>query len=174
VLCEVLRLVRPCSYVLALGLDLVASEVYIPLIQRCLRALCYTLVGLVVLQDHTNQACDVGATVYRREQGPWWFSRKLDSEDGGSSPGEACWKAHRRPTRAWGRTGAIHGVTQPGAWPLRGIPCEGLQRGLEGSLSASRYLGKNTRVIDGSLHISTLLFTFRILYSVPRLLALLS
>ena len=41
-------------------------------------------------------------------------------------------------------------------------PCEGLQRGLGGSLRASRYLGKNTRVVDGSLHISTLLFSFRI------------
>ena len=41
-------------------------------------------------------------------------------------------------------------------------PCEGLQRGLEGSLRASRYLGKNTGVVDGSLHISTLLFSFRI------------
>ena len=37
--------------------------------------------------------------------------------------------------------------------PLRGIPCEGLQRGLGGSLRASRYLGKNTGVIDGSLHL---------------------
>ena len=27
--------------------------------------------------------------------------------------------------------------------PLRGIPCEGLQRGQGGSLRASRYLGKN-------------------------------
>ena len=41
-------------------------------------------------------------------------------------------------------------------------PCEGLQRGLRGSLRASRYLGKKTGVIDGSLHISTLLFSFRI------------
>ena len=41
-------------------------------------------------------------------------------------------------------------------------PCEGLQQGLGGSLRASRYLGKNTGVIDGSLHISTLLFSFRI------------
>ena len=39
-------------------------------------------------------------------------------------------------------------------------PCEGLQRGLGGSLRASRY--QNTRVIGGSLHISTLLFSFRI------------
>ena len=30
-------------------------------------------------------------------------------------------------------------------------PCEGLQRGLGGSLHASRYLSKNTRVIDESL-----------------------
>ena len=36
------------------------------------------------------------------------------------------------------------------------------QRGLGGSLHASRYLGKNTGVIDGSLCISTLLFIFRI------------
>ena len=41
-------------------------------------------------------------------------------------------------------------------------PCEGLQRGLGGSLCASRYLGKNIRVVSGILHISTLLFSFRI------------
>ena len=38
-------------------------------------------------------------------------------------------------------------------------PYEGLQRGLGGSLRASRYLGKNTGVVDGSLHISTSLFS---------------
>jgi serine/threonine protein kinase len=41
-------------------------------------------------------------------------------------------------------------------------PCEGLQQGLGGSLRASQYLGKNTGVVDGSLYISTLLFSFRI------------
>ena len=41
-------------------------------------------------------------------------------------------------------------------------PCEGLQRGQGASLRAFRYLGKNTEVVDGSLHISTLLFSFRI------------
>ena len=46
--------------------------------------------------------------------------------------------------------------------PCEGFPYEGLQRGLGGSLRASRYLGKNTEVIDGSLHISTLLFSFHI------------
>jgi hypothetical protein len=40
-------------------------------------------------------------------------------------------------------------------------PCEGLQRGLEGSLCASRYLCKNIRVIDRSLHLY-LIFIFRI------------
>ena len=97
------------------------------------------------MQDHTNRVCGVAATVYRREQGPRRFGWKLDSEDG-----------------MWGRPQAIHRVSRPGAWPLRGIPCEGLQRGLGGSLCASQYLDKNTGVVDGSLHISTLVFSFRI------------
>ena len=41
-------------------------------------------------------------------------------------------------------------------------PCEGLQQELGGSLRASRYLGKNTGLVDESLHISILLFSFRI------------
>ena len=121
-----------------------------------------TLEGFVVLRDHTNRVCGVIATMYRREQGPRHFSQKLDSEHGGEHPGEACQKTRRRPTCAWGRPEAIHGITRPKAWPLRGIPCEGLKQGLGGSLRASRYLDKNTRVIDGSLHISTLLFSLRI------------
>ena len=106
------------------------SEVCIPLTTRCLHApLLY--IG--------------GAYSLARSHQPWlWcghhrvlegtravaFGRKLDSEDGGEHLGEACRKARRRPTCAWGRPEAIHGVTRPGAWPLRGIPCEGLQRGL--------------------------------------------
>ena len=35
------------------------------------------------MRDHTNHVCGVAATVYRREQGPRRFGRKLDSEDGG-------------------------------------------------------------------------------------------
>ena len=46
---------------------------------------CCTSEGLVVLRDHTNRVCGVAATVSRREQGPWRFGRKLDSEDGGAS-----------------------------------------------------------------------------------------
>ena len=34
------------------------------------------------MRDHTNRVCGVVATVYQREQGPWRFGRKLDSEDG--------------------------------------------------------------------------------------------
>ena len=48
---------------------------------------CCTLEGLVVLRDHTNRVCGVATTVYRREQGPWRFDQKLDSEDGGERSG---------------------------------------------------------------------------------------
>ena len=123
---------------------------------------CCTSEGLVVLRDHTNHVCGVAATVYRREQGLRHFDWKLDSEDSGEHPGEAYRKARWRPTCVWGRPKAIHRVTRPGAWPLRGISYEGLQQGLGGSLHASRYLSKNTGVVDRSLHISTLLFSFRI------------
>ena len=91
---------------------------------------CRTSEGLVVLRDHTNRVCGVAATMYQREQGPRRFDQKLNGEDGGKHPGEDCRKARWRPTCAWGRPKAIHGVTRSGAWPLRGIPCEGLQRGL--------------------------------------------
>ena len=126
---------------------------------------CCTSEGLVVLQDHTNCVCGVAATVYRREQGPRRFGRKLDSEDGGkqSERGlpEGTPKTHLRvgKTRGYPRsypTGSLALARDS----LRGIPCEGLQRGLGGSLRASRYLGKNTGVVDEILHISTLLFSF--------------
>jgi len=96
VLCEVLRLVRPRSYVLALGLGLVASEAYIPLNPRCLRARCLYLVGLVVLRDHTNRTCGVAAIVYQREQGQRHCGRKLDSEDGGERSGRGTPETHLR------------------------------------------------------------------------------
>ena len=44
---------------------------------------CCTTEGFVVLRDHTNRVCGVAAIVYRREQDPRRFGRKLDSEDGG-------------------------------------------------------------------------------------------
>jgi hypothetical protein len=41
------------------------------------------------LQDHTNRVCGEAATMYRRGRDPQRFSRKLDSEDGGSIRQEA-------------------------------------------------------------------------------------
>jgi hypothetical protein len=35
------------------------------------------------MRDHTNRVYGVAAAMYRREQVPRSFSRKLDSEDGG-------------------------------------------------------------------------------------------
>ena len=92
----------------------------------------------------------MAATIYRREQGLQRFGQKLDSEDGAERSGrglpEGTLETHLHVEKA-----------RVGAWPLGGIPCKGLQQGLGGSLRASRYFGKNTGVIDGSLHISTLL-----------------
>ena len=113
-----LRLVRPRSYALALGLGLVASEVGIPLNPRCLRAPCLYSKGLVVLRDHTNRVCGVAATVYRREQGPWRFDQKLDSKDSEEDLGRGLPEAHQRSTYVWVRPGAIYGVTLSRAWPL--------------------------------------------------------
>ena len=44
---------------------------------------CCISEGLVVLRDHTNHVYGVAATMYRREQGPRRFGRKLDSKNGG-------------------------------------------------------------------------------------------
>ena len=105
-LCEVLRLIKPPLYALALGLGLVASEVCIPLNPRCLRALCLYSAGLVALRDHDNRACGVAVTVYRREQGLRRFGRKLDSEDGGERSGrgllEGTPKTHLRVGKSRG------------------------------------------------------------------------
>jgi hypothetical protein len=132
-LCEVFRLVRSRSYVLVLSLGLVASEVCIPLIQRCLRAPCLYSVGLVVLRDHTNRACGVAATVYRREQGPRRFGRKLDSEDGREQSGRGLPEGTPETHLHVGKAQGYPQSYPTGSLPLRGIPCEGLQRGLGGS-----------------------------------------
>ena len=84
------------------------SEVCTPLITRCLRAPLLYSVGLVVLRDHTNHVCGVAATIYRREQVPRRFSRKLDSEDSGERSGrglpEGTPKTHLRMGKAFGFT----------------------------------------------------------------------
>ena len=124
---------------------------------------CCTSKGLEVLRDHTNRVCGVAATVYRREQGPRRFDRKLDSEDGGGRSGrglrEGIPETHLRMGKAWGLSTEL---------PDRELgPCEGfLARGSHEDLGEACAIldtsVKNTGVIDGSLHISTLLFSFRI------------
>jgi hypothetical protein len=148
-LCEVLSLVRPCSYALALDFGVMFSKVCIPLTTRCLRAPLLYSAGLVILRDHTNRACDVAATMYRREQGPRCFAWKLDSEDSGEQYGrglpECISETHLRMGKARG---------YPRSYRTRSLAivrdsCERLERGLGGSLHTSRYLGKNTGVVHG-------------------------
>ena len=122
---------------------------------------CCKLEGLVVLRDHTNRIFGVVATVYRREQGPRRFGWKVDSEHGGEQSGRGLPEGTPETHLHVGKALAIHGVTRPGAWPLRGISCEGLQRGLGRSLRASRYLDKDISVVDRSLHLY-LIFSFHI------------
>ena len=117
--------------------------------------------GLLVLRDHTNCVCGVAATVYQREQGPRWFGRKLDSEDGGERSRRVLPEGTSETHLCVGKARGYPQSYPTVAWPLRGIPYEGLQRGLGGSLSASRYLGKNTGVVDESLH-PYLTLSFRI------------
>ena len=123
---------------------------------------CCISEGLVVLRDHTNRVCGVAATVYQREQVPRRFGWMLDSEDGGEWSGrglpEGTPKTHLCMEKARG---------YPRSYPTRSLALardslRGAPTRTRGSLRASRYLSKNTRVVDGSLHISTLLFIFRI------------
>ena len=121
---------------------------------------CFTSEGLVVLRDHTNCICGVAATVYRREQGPRRFSWKLDSENGGERSRRGLPKdtpeTHLCVGKAWGYSRSYPtGSLALARNSLRGAPTRTRER-------ASRYLGKNAGVVDGSLHISTSLFSFRI------------
>jgi hypothetical protein len=77
------------------------------------------------------------------------YQSKVDIEDDEEHLGKATPKHHLHMEKAK----AIHGVTRLGAWPSCGHPREGLQRGLEGSLHTSLYLGKNIKDVDGSLNL---------------------
>ena len=63
------------------------------------------------MRDHTNRVCGVAATVYQREQGPWRFGRKLDSEDGGEWSGRGLPEGTLETHLRMGKAQAIHGVT---------------------------------------------------------------
>ena len=121
------------------------------------RTIVFISEGLVVLRDHTNRVYGVVATMYRREQGPRRFSRNLDSEDGGERSG-------RGLSEGTPETHFLMGKVQgyPRSYLTSLALVRDSLRGLGGSLRASQYVGKNTRVVDGSLYIPTLLFSFRI------------
>jgi hypothetical protein len=128
------------------------SEVCTPLTTRCLRAPLLYSAGFVNLARPHQPCLWHDRHHVWREQGPRWFGQKLNSEDGGESSGRdtgdplACGEGPGPSTKL----------------PIQELsPCEGLQRGLQERLHASRYLSKNTRVIDRSLHLY-LIFTFHI------------
>jgi hypothetical protein len=122
--------------VLALGLDLVVSEVCIPRKKKVLASTVFVVGRACSLRDHTNRVSGVATTVYWREQGPRCFGHKLDSGNNGEYLREACLKAHWRPTCVWGRSEAIHEVTRLRAWPFRGTPMK--TRGKLACFSMSR------------------------------------
>jgi hypothetical protein len=66
------------------------------------RAVVIVPSGARVLRDRDNRVCVTTATVYRREQGPRRFGRKLDSGDGGERPRGAKSGAHLRMEKACG------------------------------------------------------------------------
>ena len=113
------------------------SEVCTPLTTRCLRAPLLYSVGLVVLCDHINHDCGVAAIVYRREQCPWRFGRKLDSEDSGEWSRIGLPRGTSETHLCMGRPKAIQGVTRPGTWPFVRASCQGALMRTKGSLLAS-------------------------------------
>ena len=108
---------------------------------------CYTLEGLVVFRDHTNYICGVAATMYRREQDPRRFGRKLDSEDGGVRSGRGLTEG---TSETHLHVGKVRGY--PRSYPTGSLALE--RDSLRGDPMRTR--GKLAR----SLHISTLLFSF--------------
>jgi hypothetical protein len=75
--------------------------------------------GARVLRDRDNRICVTVATVYRREQGPRCFGRKLDSGDGGERSRGAGSGAPL--ARGEGPQLSME-LLDRGAWPLRGLP----------------------------------------------------
>jgi hypothetical protein len=112
--------------------------------------------GARILRDRDNRVCATAAIVYRREQGPRHFGRKLDSGDGREHPrGDRSRAPLARGEGPWLSTVLL----DRGAWPSRGLPFAwGHQRGLVRTLRGSRYLGKNTDVIHESLHLYLTLY----------------
>jgi hypothetical protein len=72
----------------------VFSEVCILLDLRCLRPPFLYSVGLIVLQDHTNNVCHVAATMYGENKAHGVLDESLIVETAGSSLRESCRNAH--------------------------------------------------------------------------------
>jgi hypothetical protein len=79
----VLKLVRPCSYALALGLGLVASEVCTPLNPKVLARIMLVLGGACSLERPHQPCLWCGRHRVPKGTRPVTFWQKLDSEDGG-------------------------------------------------------------------------------------------
>ena len=125
-----LSLVRLPLMRLLFGLGLVFSEVCTPLTTRCLHTPLLYIEGACSLADHINRVCGVAVTVYRSEQGPWRFGRKLDSKDGGERSGrglpEGTPETHLRVGKARGYPRSY----PTGSLALARDSFVGLQRGL--------------------------------------------
>jgi hypothetical protein len=83
------------------------------------RAVVIVPSGTRVLRDRDNRVCVTAATVYRREQGPRRFGRKLDSGDGGERSRGA--RSGAPFARGEGPRLSTE-LLDRGAWPSRGLP----------------------------------------------------
>ena len=137
------------------------SEVYTPLATRACEHKCCTSEGLEVLRDHTNRVCGVATTVYLREQGPWRFGRKLDSEDNGELSGRGLLEATPETHLCVGKARGYPWSYPIGSLALVRDSLRGAPTRTKGKLEHFSILSKNTGVVDGSLHLY-LIFTFRI------------
>jgi hypothetical protein len=68
-----------------------------------------SLAELVVMQDHTNRVYMMWSSLCTRgNKARSVLVGRFIVKTVGSDLGEACQKAHRRPTSTWGRAEAIH------------------------------------------------------------------
>lgn len=97
------------------------------------------------MRDHTNSIYGVAATTYWTKRDPQSFRQKLNIKDDDEHSGEAKTKAPLVYGEISWLSMELHNRELAIAWAF---PCMGLQRGLGGSLCASRYHSKN---IDASI-----------------------
>jgi hypothetical protein len=129
----VLRLVRPWSCHFALGLGLVFSELYIPLVTWCLRApLLHTRACNIARSHQPYLWCDHLACIRGNEACDVWVG-SLTVKTTRSGPGEGISGNHYRVEKARGLSTELPGQELSS--------CEGSNKD-EGEVWASRYLSK--------------------------------